>query len=92
MAFPPRTCLSCLHSDQRYYDRTPLHLAAGHGHLEAVAVLLGHQEIDVNAQDRYEATALHLAAKNGHTAILQELLTVPETDINRRDRSGATAL
>ena len=23
-----------------------MHLAAGHGHLEAVAVLLGHQEID----------------------------------------------
>lgn len=65
------------------YDRTPLHVAAGHGHSGAVAVLLGH---------RYEATALHLAAKNGHTAILQELLTVPETDINRRDRSGATAL
>ena len=46
--------------------RTPLHLAAEHGHTDVVGFLLA-DGADVTAATRYGRTALHWAARNGHT-------------------------
>jgi ankyrin repeat protein len=75
-----------------HYERTPLHLAAIHGHPGAVMVLLSHENIDVNARDRHGTTALHSAATAGHSDIFNQLLALPRIHVNEQDDSGATPL
>lgn len=53
--------------------RTPLHLAAAHGHLDIVRLFVC-KGIDVNAKDNQGWTALHLAVEMGNQAIVQVLL------------------
>jgi ankyrin repeat protein len=52
--------------------RTPLHLAAAHGHVTTVDTLL-HNNADPNARDAAGATALALAEAAGHGAVAARL-------------------
>ena len=52
--------------------RTPLHLAAQHGHRETVETLL-HNNADPNARDADGQTALALAEAAGHAAVVTAL-------------------
>jgi len=56
------------------WKRPLLHLAAEHGHLTCVELLLRHGA-DLDLRDRTEnATALHWAAAGGHLAVVKRLL------------------
>eukprot|EP01098_Paradermamoeba_levis_P004579 TRINITY_DN195_c0_g1_i1.p1 TRINITY_DN195_c0_g1~~TRINITY_DN195_c0_g1_i1.p1 ORF type:complete len:155 (+),score=26.17 TRINITY_DN195_c0_g1_i1:179-643(+) len=56
-------------------SRTPLHFAAGYGHMSVVQLLI-ERGSDVNAKDHdeNEQTPLHLAAQYGHLSIVQLLI------------------
>jgi len=69
---------------------TPLHYAAGRGHLLVVQALL-HARADVNAQDYSGSTPLHCAALNGHITVVQELLQA-RANVNAQDHCGSTPL
>lgn len=55
-------------------NRTPLHLAALHNHLEVVQVLILHKA-DINAVDAEYNTAIHYASMQGYTQLCKWLLT-----------------
>ncbi|KAG7231448.1 hypothetical protein INR49_011918 [Caranx melampygus] len=73
--------LQLLHRDDSHHDdpdspsaRSPLHLAAYHGHAQALEVLLqGHREVDQG--DEVGRTPLALAALRGHTDCVHTLLS-----------------
>jgi len=52
--------------------RTGLHIAAMHGHIQMVEILLG-QGAEINATDRNGWTPLHCAAKAGHLEVVKLL-------------------
>jgi ankyrin repeat protein len=70
--------------------RTPLHAAAGKGHLK-IAKLLIESDADVNATDEDGMTLLHAAAWKGHTEIV-EFLIESGADVNAKDNDGWTPL
>ncbi|KAJ7131037.1 ankyrin repeat-containing domain protein [Mycena epipterygia] len=70
--------------------KTALHLAAEHGHLDIVSLLVA-KSADVNCSDRVKKTPLHLAAEHGRSDIVRSLVE-HNTDVNSRDRYGKTAL
>src|SRR5262249_44701671 len=68
--------------------RTPLHLAARHGHADVVKVLLEQDGISLTVRSGYGQTPLHLAAFHGHTDVVQILLEskrLSVEDINAQD-------
>lgn len=70
---------------------TPLHVAATHNRLQAVAALLG-AGAPVNAVEaRAGASALHLAAARGYLAIC-DCLVYNQADLRLRDAGGQTPL
>ncbi|KAH6908122.1 hypothetical protein BKA70DRAFT_291469 [Coprinopsis sp. MPI-PUGE-AT-0042] len=71
---------------------TALMLAASEGHEEAVACLLGFNDIEVNAAAKDGTTALMLAAYMGHEAVVRLLLAVPGIEVDAIGRHGVTAL
>ncbi|KAK3595191.1 hypothetical protein CHS0354_002795 [Potamilus streckersoni] len=71
-------------------DKTPLHLAAEAGHLQAVMRLID-MGCDAHIRDLNGSTAVHLAAREGHHEIVKRLLLVV-TEIDDRDGEGCTTL
>ena len=69
--------------------RTPLHIAALNGHVEASRALSGLLKV-VNFADGRGFTALHLAASRGHVEITGILLR-NGADLTIHDKSGRTA-
>jgi len=75
------------------FGRTALHLAATHGHEEAVAQLLAASPKALGATDMEGMTALHWAAREGHEEVVAELLAVAKPrSIDRVDSHGMNAL
>jgi len=71
--------------------RSPIHVAARDGNIEAVKQHLA-AGTDVNVKSgRNATTPLHLAANNSHKEIV-ELLIVKGADVNAKDGIGKTPL
>ncbi|CAI7904234.1 unnamed protein product, partial [Closterium sp. NIES-53] len=56
-----------------YNGRTPLHVAAAHGHVSCINAILKCNGVEVNALDRGGSTPLLEAVKNGHTKAAEVL-------------------
>ena len=82
--------INIVHTKQEY--RTGLMLAASQGQSNIVEILLGHPNIDVNAQDSNGDSALCLAAEFGSKETIQILLKKPTIDINKVNHRGWSAL
>ena len=72
------------------HDLTPLHLAARHGHAEAIKILLANK-VSMIARDKDDLTPLLIAAKYNQTSALSLLLSA-YTDCNAMDNDENTAL
>lgn len=73
---------------------TPLMLAAEHGHVDAVDLIIklgGHRSID---KGHYfdQQTAMHFAADKGHVEVVRILLSHHSKSVNSVDRLGYTPL
>jgi ankyrin repeat protein len=69
---------------------TPLHFAAGSGHLEIVR-LLCDRSANIEAPAENGCRSLHFAALIGHFSVGKELIEVRNAEINARDKDGRTA-
>jgi ankyrin repeat protein len=75
------------------HRRTPLSIAASHGHEALVGMLLEHDGVDAAIQDVNGATALTWAASRGHLEVVNMLLSSePTTSRNHASRCAAWAL
>jgi ankyrin repeat protein len=63
-------------------NRTPLMLAAAHGHISVLRVLLECEEIDINLMDCNHRNALGAAVKYGQAESVEVLLSCPNVDVN----------
>ncbi|KAI9766660.1 MAG: hypothetical protein M1839_004783 [Geoglossum umbratile] len=70
--------------------RTPLSLAAEHGHVDTAALLIG-EGADVGSADNVKQTPLHHGARGGQDAIVELLLT-KGSPVNAADVDRWTAL
>ena len=59
----------------KFESNTPLHLAAGRGHVSAISALY-RAGVQLEARDNFKFTALHIAACSGHAAAITLLLTL----------------
>jgi ankyrin repeat protein len=73
------------------HGQTALMLAASHGRLDMVQLLVG-AGADINIRDEDGSTALMCAAEHGHSGIVKYLLQNPDTDVLAKDNDGLTAL
>ncbi|CAN8004558.1 unnamed protein product, partial [Ixodes hexagonus] len=71
--------------------QTALMLAASHGRLEMVKLLLDAGS-EPNVQDNDGSTALMCAAEHGYIEIVRALLAHPDTEVCLADNDGSTAL
>ncbi|EOA82151.1 uncharacterized protein SETTUDRAFT_97390, partial [Exserohilum turcica Et28A] len=67
-----------------------IHVAADHGHFQALEMLVTHGA-DINAITPRRYTALHIAARNEHSRLVQYLIK-SKADLNAKDESGQTPL
>ena len=77
-------------ASENSYHRTPLYLAAEHGHLGMVKLLLDKGS-DVNAQDNHWGTALQAASLGGYEQIVK-LLINKGADVNAQYGCCGTVL
>jgi len=70
--------------------KSPLHIAAGEGHLQMSEFLL-HKGSKIDARDKLLRTPLHLASQAGH-AMVVKLLLENNADPYEKDNSGRTAM
>ncbi len=74
------------------HGQTALMLAASHGRLDMVELLINSAGADVNVRDEDGSTALMCAAEHGHMDIVKFLLQQAETNVLAKDNDGLTAL
>eukprot|EP01043_Picozoa_sp_COSAG02_P033161 COSAG02_NODE_2252_length_9361_cov_26.363097_2_plen_1583_part_00 len=71
--------------------KTPLHVAAEHGDIRALELLLEHPKVDPNAEDQYGTTPLACAARWGHTECKVALLQAGARSGPESAHTSATA-
>jgi ankyrin repeat protein len=71
-------------------ERTPLHLAAENGRVEAVWMLIEHKA-EIEAQDKHGRTPLHVAVGRQSLQLVQTLIE-HKANVNSRDKKGKTPL
>ena len=64
-------------------NSTPLHYAAGNGHLSIVEYLV-NQKADINEKNDDDWTPLHKAARFGHLSVVEYLVN-QKADLNTKD-------
>ena len=79
------------HAEHCTGSRTPLGLAAQHGHLDIVRFLLAVKGDKERASPKNLMTPLHLSAQNGYLEVVK-LLLEKGADANKLSKSGRTAL
>ena len=72
--------------------RTPIVLAALHGHLDCVKLLVEKKATFLTPTFMFGETPLAVASKQGHVECVRYLLTLPGMDAAKRDSHGNTAL
>jgi len=79
--------------DTRIKGCTPLMLAAYHGSIEMLQLLLTFEEVNPNSRDRkYIRPPISWAIKQNHTAVVRALLNDDRIDVNLQDKWGDTPL
>jgi ankyrin repeat protein len=79
--------------DPRIKGCTPLMLAAYHGSIEILKLLLTFEDVNPNSRDRkYIRPPISWAIKQNHTAIVRALLADERLDVNLEDKWGDTPL
>lgn len=81
---------SCATAASGSIGDTALHLAARHGQVDLMKVLL-RGRVDKEATNSLGCTALHVAASGGHTAVVKALLDA-HADVSASDSQGRTPL
>ncbi len=76
---------------EKYPERTALHIASFQGHLSTAEYLFKKAKADVNIADGDKNTALHLAAMREHTNIVH-LICDHGANIDGKGKYGFTAL
>ena len=71
---------------------SPLHTAAGCGHIEEVRKLLKSKQFNVNSLNSDKHTPLHLACINGHLDLVDVLVSEFNADIGALDKENNTPL
>ena len=69
---------------------TPLHVAASHGQLDTVKLLIVDLQCDRESKAVNEQTPLHFAASEGHISVVQYLARDSNCDVMCRDTLGHT--
>lgn len=80
-----------VHSFDEAFERTALHYAAQHGHVDCCTVLV-QRGAPVASIDLSGHQPLHLAAENGHAAVCSWLCTEGGADVSARTPNGSVAL
>ena len=75
-----------------WHGSTPLSVAAYHGNLAAVKLLLAHPATIADSPGDSKNTPLSLAAHRGHLPIVSLLLAHPDVDPNHPDNNDRTPL
>jgi ankyrin repeat protein len=98
LVFPPDRCwdMTCVYG---HWDQTPLLVAAQHGHIETVKVLLS-QAVDVNCKDASGCTALLLVTGSRYLSglrpnaekMVELLLSSEGIEADCKDNCGRTPL
>jgi len=73
------------------WDNTALHESCFTNNIHFLKLLLGHKNINVNAQEYWGWTGLHIACLEGYKAHVKELLLDARIDLSIRDKDGRTA-
>ncbi|KAK5137428.1 hypothetical protein LTR08_009006 [Meristemomyces frigidus] len=74
------------------FGRTPLSLAAEHGHDRVVKALQVTGEANVDAKDRDDRTPLSFAAAGGHEGVVKMLLASGKVIVDAKDDNNRTPL
>jgi len=80
-------------NQQDVVGQTPLHRAAGPGHMESVSILLSTDNCLVDVQDRYGNTALHYACEEERLQVAKLLIKAgANTEIQNREEKTPAQL
>ena len=86
------SCLKINPNTEFRYHLAPIHMAAKHGHLSTIKVLLDHRSDPTLPTEVYRNTPLHYACFYGHSHIAEFLLTLDPVKINSMNIGHETSL
>ncbi|PUU72926.1 ankyrin repeat-containing domain protein, partial [Tuber borchii] len=91
-ALPTLLACGCDPETRDSEGRTLLALAATHGLLEVVELLMDRDDVDINSTDNGNNTPLHMAVEVGDYEVVQLLMDDERVDVNWPNNSNRTPL
>eukprot|EP00111_Clytia_hemisphaerica_P004104 TCONS_00011733-protein len=76
---------------QNWKGLTPIHLAAHHGRLNVLKLLLSYDPTLLNMTDLTGNTLINIAAHKGHVSVVEYLLKETEIDFRLKNKHGNTS-